>query len=107
MSALTEFVVDLFVFGLIATAVTAPVAILGLREGLHDTVRRFLTAAAVVALGCALLSWGSNALVDRCLDAGNTGCLDYGAMGMQVLVLSGYGLVSVLRSVSIWRNERS
>lgn len=107
MSLLPEFGIDLFVFGVIATALAAPVVILGLREGLNETVRRFVIAAAIVALGCALLSWGSNALVSRCMDAGNTECLDYGGLGMQVLALGIFGLVSVLRSVSIWRNERS
>lgn len=107
MSPLAEFAFDAIVFGAIATALGAPVVILGLREGLHDTVRRFVVAAGVVAIGCALLSWGSNGLISRCLDAGNTDCLDYGTRGMQVLALGSYGLVSAIRSVSIWRNERS
>ena len=107
MSALAELGIDLLAFGVIATALAAPVVILGLREGLHDTVRRFVVAAGVVALACALLSWGSSVLVNRCQDAGNTECLDFGARGMQVLTLGSYGLVSVMRSVAIWRNERS
>ena len=107
MSPLAEFAFDLLRFGAIAAALGAPVWIHGMREDLHDTVRRFVVAAGMVAIGCALLSWGSNALISRCLDAGNTDCLDYGTRGMQVLALGSYGLVSALRSVSIWRNERS
>lgn len=104
MSQLFRFVFDLSVFGVITAILAGPVVIVALREGLTDTVRRFALVGGAVALGCALLSLGSEALVGRCRDAGNTGCLDYGALGMQVLVLGVYGAVSLLRAFTIARN---
>lgn len=91
-------------FGLIASILAAPVVLIALRSGLMDTVRRFGLFGGGVALGCALVSLGSDALVSRCLDAGNTGCLDYGARGLQALALGLYGVAALLRAIGIARS---
>lgn len=96
--------VDVTAFGLIALILATPVVIIAFRRGMTDTVRRFAIVGASVAAGCALVSLGSDALVTRCFDAGNTGCLDYGARGVQALALGLYGVVAVLRAVGIARS---
>ncbi len=101
---MSRFVVDVVVFGAIAALLAGPVLIVGLRRGLSATVRRFLLGAGIVAVFSALVSLGSDALVRRCFDAGNTGCLDYGAFGVKVLALGVYGVLALLRAIAISRD---
>lgn len=104
MSQVLEFIFDFAVFGAIALVLATPVVFIGLRRGQTRTVGRFAIVGCAVALACALLSLGSKSLVRRCLEAGNTECLDYGTLGMQLLALGLYGVVSLVRAVSMARN---
>lgn len=104
MSHLLRFMSDAAVFGGIAVVMASPVAIVGLRRGESETVRRFLLGALIVGIFSALVSLGSESLVRRCANAGNTDCVDYGAFGVQVLALGVYGVFSLLRAIAISRN---
>jgi hypothetical protein len=98
------FLVQVALFVGLATVIGLPVmAVAYWREQL-PTLRKFLLAGLAVGLLVAVLSTTSDMLVSRCLDAGNTGCVDYGAVGIRTLILVAYGLVSLIAAVRILRS---
>lgn len=101
---MTGFLGDLALFGGIALFLSAPVTIIGLQDGRPNTARRFIFGAIVVGVSCASISLVSDWLVGLCREAGNTSCIDYGAAGMQLLLLLAYGIVSFSRAYLISRN---
>lgn len=98
------FLGDFALFGAIALFLSAPVTVIGLQSGRRKTVRRFTFAAIVVGVVAASISLVSDWLVGLCREAGNTSCIDYGAAGMQLLLLLAYGIASFSRAYLISRN---
>jgi hypothetical protein len=66
--------------------------------------RRFLIAAAVAGLSCGVLAATSKKLVDDCLAAGNTSCLDFGATGLQAMIVIGYAATALISGFLLWRD---
>ncbi len=86
-----QFVIDsavLFVF-------SAPLIFIARRRGREALARRFLIAAAVVAGLSAAIAASSEVLVERCFEAGNTGCVDFGSSGFRMLLIGGYIIVVI------------
>lgn len=81
-----------------------PAMAIGHRMGDSRTVKRLLIAGLAVGTMMAGLSVTSELLVRRCLDAGNTGCLDYGAVGVQTLILIIYGVAALLVALRLLRD---
>lgn len=104
MSQLRQFGIDFALSGGAALLLATPALVIALKRGLRSTVRRFLLASAGVGVATGLLSLVSRWLVDRCREAGNTGCVDYGAAGMQLLVLVAFGIVSLTRAFVMARS---
>lgn len=100
----SSFLFDVALFVGLATLIGLPVVAVAYRREQPWTMRRFLFAGVLIGLFVAVLSATSDALVNRCLEAGNTGCLDYGTVGIQTLILVGYGLVSLIGTVRLIRS---
>lgn len=102
--SLGDFVIEVALFAGLAMAVALPVLVVAHRRGKTEVVRSFLVAGMAVALVAATLSATSDALMSRCRDAGNTGCLDYGMVGFQTLIFLIYGVVSLAGAVRLLRS---
>jgi hypothetical protein len=100
---LGSFLVEVALFVGLATIIGLPVMAVAYRRDEILTLRRFLLGGVAVGILVAILSTTSDMLVSRCLDAGNTGCLDYGAVGIQTLILVIYGVASLIATVRLLR----
>ena len=98
------FLLEVALFVGLVTLIGTPVMAVAYRRGEPRTMRKFLFAGLLVGLFVAVLSATSDALVSRCLEAGNTGCLDYGTVGIQTLILVAYGLVSLIATARLIRD---
>jgi hypothetical protein len=61
-------------------------------------IKRFVIAAVGAGLFCGVLEMNSERLVAQCVAAREVDCVDYGAAGIQALVLIGYGATALLRA---------
>jgi len=79
-------------------AVAAPPIAFARRRRERATIRHFLVAALL----CGVLSGGvaasSRLLVDRCRDQGNTQCHDYGASGLQFVLIAAFAGTAAIRT---------
>ncbi len=82
----------------LAFSVPAVVAARRNRRRYPEAERKFLTAAVVCGVLCAILLAISNRLVDQCLAEGNTQCADAGGIGPIVLIGVGFLAVSLFRT---------
>lgn len=102
--SLSSLSIEVALFVGLATLIGLPVVAVAYRRGEQRTMRKFLIAGVVVGVLVAVVSGTSDLLVSRCREAGNTGCLDYGAVGIQTLILVVYGLVSAIGTVRLLRS---
>ncbi len=93
---MVTFLVALVIFTGILLVVSIPLLLVARRDGRFDTIRKFLVGAGVVGLLCAIGSATSDALVNKCTDAGNSSsaCIDAGTTGFQVLLVGGYAVAA-------------
>lgn len=91
-------------YGGILLIVSIPIVVVARRKGRAALVRRFGIAAAVVGLVCAVLAWTSRVLVDQCVEAGNTSCVDYGGRGFQVTLVTVYAAAAIWTAISLARD---
>lgn len=80
-----------------------PLFLVTRRTGRRATARRFLIAAVILGVFCAGLSASSERLVNQCRAAGNPTCLDFGASGLQTLLIAGYAIMSWIMTVVVYR----
>jgi hypothetical protein len=90
-------------FTAIMVVAALPVVLLSRRTN-PARARRFLTAALVSGLVCGVLATTSEKLVDDCIAAGNPSCLDYGAAGMQLMIVIGYAAIALISGFRLWRD---
>ncbi len=64
---------------------------------------RYAGIAAALALLVAGMEATSRLLVERCMEAGNTGCVDYGAAGGKAMAIGGFAVASWIRARNLWR----
>ena len=83
---------------------SVPVMIIAWRWGRVETIRRFAIAAGLIGLMCALLSLTSKELVDSCIAAGNKNCFDFGADGLQLMLVVGYVGTALVRAFLIYND---
>lgn len=100
---MATFAVAFLIFSGLVLIASVPLLIVALRRQKARTVRHFLIAGGLVALLCAATSAGSERLVRQCREAGNPTCLDYGASGLQLLLLAGYAVVAWIVAYNISR----
>lgn len=98
-----DALVDVAWFVGLATMIGLPAMVVAFLRREIRTLRKFVIAGVAVGVLVAILAATSDLLVSRCREAGNTGCLDYGATGIQTLILVVYGLVSVVAALRIQR----
>jgi hypothetical protein len=85
---------DLLLFGVVFFAISVPVVVLARKRQRRHIGRRFLLAAGVGSLFASAVTTTSDALVQKCLDAGNTSCFD-GSIGILVLVIGVFAVAAV------------
>lgn len=100
---MSDLLSELALFVGLALLIGLPVIAVAYRKQEVRILRGFLLAGIAVGGVAAILSTTSDMLVSRCLDAGNTGCLDYGTVGIQTLLLVVYGVVSLVVTVRLLR----
>ena len=81
-----------------------PLAVVGRRKRRTRAVNRYLVGAAAMGMICAVIAASSERLVNQCRDAGNPTCYDFGATGLQLLFLGGYGFAVLLMAWLIHRD---
>jgi hypothetical protein len=86
--------VALLLFTGLALVLGAPVFVVARMRHRKKTARGFLIAAGVIGVLSAILSFSSEMLESRCEAAGNPSCLDFGASGLQLVLVVGYVLAS-------------
>jgi hypothetical protein len=102
ISFLTSLAVHAGLFLLMA----APVLVLTWRRGgvgARDTIRRFLVAAAVGAVFCALVALSGQRLTAQCTEQGYSRCADVGGDGFRWAVIIAYAVGVVLKVRSMRR----
>ena len=81
-----------------------PVMIIARRRRRVQTIRRFAIAAGLIGLICATVSVSSEELVDSCIAAGNKNCFDFGADGLQLMLVVGYVGTALVRAFQIYND---
>jgi hypothetical protein len=101
---LTAFLEALLLYGGILAIASVPVVLVARHRGREPLARKFVITAVSLGLVCALLAWTSRVLVDQCVSAGNTGCIDYGGRGFLAMVVTGYAVVALWTAISMARD---
>lgn len=101
---MATFFSTLVLYAGIVLFVSIPTLVLARRKRRAKTARRFLITGGIIALFCALVSALSERLVRQCEEVGNTSCVDYGATGMQFLLIAGYAVASLTAAIGISRD---
>lgn len=86
--------VALLLFTGLALVFGAPVFVVARLRDRKKTARGFLIAAGVIGVLSAIISFSSEMLESRCEASGNPSCLDFGASGLQLVLVVGYVLAS-------------
>ncbi len=102
-TALT-FLLALVVFTAVLLVAAVPVLVLARKHGLRTTTRRFLIAIGAIGMLSAVISAGSERLVDKCKGGGSANCVDPGAAGFQALLVAGFVVTALFRAVSIYQD---
>ena len=100
---LATFFAAFFFFTGLLLVLGVPVLVVAWRKGRNKTAHRFLIAAGLIGLISAVISATSDSLVSQCETAGNTGCLDFGSAGLQMLFVVGYIITSWVKAVILSR----
>ena len=99
-----RFIVELVVFFAILAVATLP------HERVSKIVRRrydrkkWMRAAGITALFCAVLGWSSRSLQQDCLAERNNGCVDAGGVGTQLVVLGGFVAFALISAYFAYRD---
>lgn len=101
---MTTFLSALGLFTVLVGTLSIPLVVVARRRGRTETIRKFLLAGAAVAVAGATVSATSERLVRQCEEAGNPTCVDFGAMGIQFVLVAGYGIAVVIATLSIHRS---
>lgn len=103
-AGVTTFLVALGLFTVLVGILTIPLIVVTRRRERQETVRKFLFTGAAVAISCAMISATSERLVRQCEEAGNPTCVDFGASGIQFVLVAGYGIAVAIATLNIHRS---
>lgn len=88
---------------IIMVVLAVPLIVVAVRLKRSPVLVRYLLIALALAVLVAGIEATSNLLVERCVAAGNVGCVDYGASGGKVMIIGGFAVVSWIRARNLWR----
>lgn len=71
------------------------------RNDRRSTIRSFVLTAVGVGILCGLVAITSRRQVAQCLEAGNSDCVDSGAIGLQLVMITFYAVFAWLSAFSI------
>lgn len=93
---------SVFITSLLAMLILAvPLFLVAGRRKRMNVVVRFVGIALLLALLLTGVSITSNSLVQRCEEAGNNNCVDYGGAGVQFLIVASFAVASWVRARKI------
>jgi hypothetical protein len=95
------FLAQIVLDGLVLFVFSIPLILVARRHGRQRQLRSFLIAGAVVVVTSTLIEVSSERLVERCLEAGNKSCNDFGSAGFRLLLMGGYVVVALIEAYLI------
>lgn len=98
------FITSLVIFTGLLALLGAPFFFVAWRKNRFRPLRNFIISAVVIGIICATLATVSERQVMQCLDAGNTDCIDSGAVGMQLLFVGLYAVTAWVNALVMWRD---
>ncbi|MFT4988777.1 MAG: protein-S-isoprenylcysteine O-methyltransferase Ste14 [Acidimicrobiales bacterium] len=66
--------------------------------------KKWIRGAAIVALVTAILGWSSRELQQECRAERNEGCVDPGAIGLQVVLIGGFALFALASAYMMYND---
>lgn len=92
-----------FLFSLVRDAAvllvfSIPLILIARRRNRMRQARGFLIGGAVIAVLASTITITSIQLVERCFDAGSSGCQDYGSAGFRLLLMGGYIVIVLVEA---------
>lgn len=82
----------------------SPVFVLAWRRERLDTIRNFAIGSVFIGVLCGFIAMVSHRQVAQCIEAGNSDCVDSGAVGLQVLLVGLFVVASWVVSWTMWRS---
>lgn len=98
---MATFLKSLVLFAVIMIVLTGPLVYLARQRRLSTTIRNFVVSAGLVVLVCALMAFSSERLVEQCEAEKGSRCVDAGSVGMQVVIVTIYGIVALIRTYNL------
>lgn len=98
------FIFSLLRDGAVLLLFSIPLILIARRRNRMAQARGFLIGGAIIAVLSATITVTSIQLVQRCFDAGNSGCQDFGSTGFRMLLMGGY-IIVVLVEASLVAGE--
>ena len=95
---MTTFFTATLLFTGLSLLLAVPVIVAAYRRGRSQMIKRFLISGLAVGLFCGALEANSERLVNQCIAARLVDCVDYGAAGIQVLAVAGFGFTALLKA---------
>jgi len=87
----------------VLVVLSAPVFLVTWRKDRKTATRNFVLGGVTLAIACAALAGISERQVEQCRAAGNSDCVDAGAMGLQLVLIAGYVIASWIVAWAIYR----
>lgn len=88
---------------IVLLVLASPLFWVAFRNNKSAVARKFAFWAIALTVLITGIELTSRGLVGRCLDVGNTQCVDYGGTGAQFLIISAFAVVSWIRARAIVR----
>ncbi len=104
---MTTWLISIPLFSAVALAAAVPLFWVARKRKQADVARRWAWGALAVGLLCATLEYSGNKAVDQCVAAGGnpeTTCVDFGAVGFQLLIAGLFAAGAWWKAHFIWQN---
>jgi len=99
---MTNFLIELVVFGAITGAATLFVARIHRLARRRFKRRNWILTAAAISVATAGIGWTSRDLTSKCLLERNEGCVDPGGAGWQFLLVGGFVVWALSTAYFVW-----
>lgn len=86
---------------LLLLVLALPLFVVAWRRQRRQAARSFMVSAGLVGVLCGVITLTSRRQVAQCLQAGNSDCIDSGAIGLQLVMVAFYALFAWLAAFSI------
>jgi hypothetical protein len=101
---LFRFIIEFVIFFLVMWSCTLPLQRVAAIARRRFSQKKWIRAAAVMALIVASLGWSSRDLQQACMAEQNDGCVDPGGVGTQVVIIGGFALFALLSAYLMYND---